>query len=72
LIPVHEHQIGGGFEKFRVGSQFWRVERGSWREDFRERRERSCRGGVLEQRINGDFRLKKMNVGIRRKRSFMV
>lgn len=44
LIPDHEHQDG-----FSAGCHSWRVERGSLREDFRERRETSCRGSVAQE-----------------------
>lgn len=51
-MPDHEHQTGSwklGLEKVGLGSQSWRLERGSLREDLRERRERSWRGRVEER-----------------------
>lgn len=51
LIPDQEHQTGDcssleteEFDKYEVGSQFCRVFCGSFRDDFRDRRERSWRG----------------------------
>ena len=44
MTPDHEHQRGrwkAGVEREGVGSQPWRVERGSLREDFKARREMS-------------------------------
>lgn len=49
MTPDHAHQTGTsklGLENVGVGSQSLKVERGSLREDFKERREIRGRGGA--------------------------
>lgn len=56
-IPDHVHQMGSGksgLEKTGVGSQLWKLERGSLREDLRESREMSSRGREAESTETGN------------------
>jgi len=71
VMALHEHHIGSwGLEV--EGFQSWRLLRGSWRDDFMERREMSGRGRVVAER-SGSWCVwqRKENVRKRRK-GFMV
>ena len=55
MIPDQEHQAWEVFDKSEVGSHDWRELLGSFRDDFRVKRERISRG--IREVCNGDDEL---------------